>query len=184
MRLRHGTSPFPSTPPPRGLVVSFGCRFVPSTSCSWPSLCGDLHQLSDLLSLTVIDKATFLIEWYWSAHSFVLLGCWAPSCGNTSGHDDRKPYTLRVHALGGSPPAFHLTPGTRLHQTLSLHPTREGSRDDRQRNRLGCEVSADGGVSCAWPLLVGRKAGDGASHDAKAAQDASRRQATSRHTKT
>jgi hypothetical protein len=30
---RHGTSPFPSTPPPLRLVVSFVCCFVPSTSC-------------------------------------------------------------------------------------------------------------------------------------------------------
>jgi hypothetical protein len=73
------------------------------------------------------------------------------------------------YPLGSSPAAFHLTPGTRHPQTLSLHPTREWSRDDRRGNRLGSGASADGGACCAWPLLVGRKAEDGASPDTTAA---------------
>src|SRR5215469_1466629 len=39
-----------------------------------------------------------------------------------------------------SPPAFHLTPGTRLPRALTLHPTKEWSRDDRRGNRLGGEA--------------------------------------------
>jgi hypothetical protein len=35
-------------------------------------------------------------------------------------------------------------------------------------NRLGCGALADGEASCAWLLLVRRKAEEGASHDARA----------------
>jgi len=73
-----------------------------------------------------------------------------------------------LYPSGALPGGF--SPHTRdaLAQTLSLHPTRKGSRDDRQGNRLGCGVSAYGGVSCAWPLLVGRKAEEGSSKDPRA----------------
>jgi hypothetical protein len=56
-------------------------------------------------------------------------------------------------------------------EMLSLHPTREWSRDDRRGNRLGSVASADGGACCAWPLLVGRKAENGASQDTRASPE-------------
>jgi hypothetical protein len=62
---------------------------------------------------------------------------------------------------------------------------KEWSRDDRRGNRLGSVASADDGACCAWLLLVGRKAEDGASQDTKAAPKRakeSRRQTTSKNT--
>jgi len=70
---------------------------------------------------------------------------------------------LGVHALGGSPPAFHLWPRSRHPQALALQPTRQGRRVDRRDNRLGSGARADIGACCAWPLLVRRKAEEGAS---------------------
>ena len=77
--------------------------------------------------------------------------------------------TLGVHVLGGSPPAFHLAPGTRHPQ--ALHPMRQWSPDDRRGNRLGSGAGGVDGACCAWPFLVRRKTEDGTSQDAKAAPE-------------
>jgi hypothetical protein len=45
-----------------------------------------------------------------------------------------------VHSLGCSPPAFHLSPGTRLLQAPALHPTRQWRPDDKQGSHLECEA--------------------------------------------
>jgi|SRR5215469_1597603 len=45
---------------------------------------------------------------------------------------------LGVYALGSSPPAFHLAPGTRHLQALALHLTKQWWRDDRRGSRLEC----------------------------------------------
>jgi hypothetical protein len=45
---------------------------------------------------------------------------------------------LGVDPLGGSPTAFHLRPGTRHPWALTLHPTKEWSRDDRKGSQAGC----------------------------------------------
>ncbi len=45
---------------------------------------------------------------------------------------------LSVYAFGCSPAAFHLRPGTRHLRALTLHPTKEWSRDDRKGSQAGC----------------------------------------------
>ena len=87
-----------------------------------------------------------------------------------------------VHALGCSPAAFDLAPGTRHPEAPARHPMRQGRRVDRWGNRLGCGASADGGACCPWPRLLRRKTEAATSPDAKAVEAESRRQSTSRNT--
>src|SRR5215469_11933965 len=86
----------------------------------------------------------------------------------TAGWDKR---TLRSLYVWGLLAGFSSRARVAPEQTLALHPTRQWSRVDRRDNRLGCGASADGGASCAWLLLVRRKAEEGASHDARASPD-------------
>ena len=76
-----------------------------------------------------------------------------------------------VYPSGALPGGFSPHSRDAASVELSLHPTREWSRDDRRGNRLGSVASADGGACCAWPLLVGRKAEDGASQDTRASPE-------------
>jgi hypothetical protein len=87
---------------------------------------------------------------------------------STAGWDRRSHQCSRAWVL---PAGFSPRARVAQKQALALHPTRQWRRDDRRGNRLGSVASADGGACYAWLLLVRRKAGDGASHDAKAAPE-------------
>ena len=77
----------------------------------------------------------------------------------------------RCLCIWGLPVGFSPRAKVAQAQALVLHLTRECRRDGRRGKRLGSGAGAVGGACYAWNLLVRRKAGDGPSHDAKAAPE-------------
>ena len=79
------------------------------------------------------------------------------------------------NASGGLPAGF--SPHTGDAQALALHSTRQGRRDDRRGNRLGCGASSDAGACCAWLLSSGQD------HDGASTGNTAAPQSTGGHTR-